>query len=641
MNLVLLIIYCIFLGVRILAERLVQQWLNVVTEHEKARRLIKLTTQQEIENNSNNNNSGNDNNNILPDTVNHQGENTQEPVAGNSNMATVVKFNSIPAAATGAAASCSNILKSEDITTTPIMEKPVSIKVVGNMMSSDGQRDPLGDVADSSQPKNIVYPLSTVQKKATQSGLVYKIIMKNGQQMLAKVVKPGGPPDTILYNSNTEKKSIQENNTVDHSVNSEADQQQTGEIMPLDSMDNVRSVTNVLNGSLNNHDAQYDVKLENDVDVGGEGAVVAEQNFSDDKNVEDDGKSNLDINDDNVAINGDAFSSSSRKSTDDDQKDLAEATNKEKTKSKSGTCSSHRSSSTRRSSPSRGSTSLPSSSSSSSSSSKNKSLSSSGSHRVSSSDKTRNDKEHSSLTKDKQRSSSSLSSKHRSSKSSSSSSSSSSSLSSSKHKQHEKEKSKVRSKDKERKQRENHSTSSSSDLVIGKNEEKNRTESTICTTLSKEVNVSQKRSSSKDDKREQPSDLIESKASTSIIIPSKKASISIEVRKDSTKTKTVKTYKSQFRSHGLTEEAPPPPSRKTLKKPASTSVTGVALPSSLPSSLKRTSPIPRDTTANEKKNKAELNAASVNIEKPGAIKLIPPKRSKYRFSGQELIVFFF
>lgn len=635
-----MIIYCIFLGVRILAERLVQQWLNVVTEHEKARRLIKLTTQQEIENNSNNNNSGNDNNNILPDTVNHQGENTQEPVAGNSNMATVVKFNSIPAAATGAAASCSNILKSEDITTTPIMEKPVSIKVVGNMMSSDGQRDPLGDVADSSQPKNIVYPLSTVQKKATQSGLVYKIIMKNGQQMLAKVVKPGGPPDTILYNSNTEKKSIQENNTVDHSVNSEADQQQTGEVMPLDSMDNVRSVTNVLNGSLNNHDAQYDVKLENDVDVGGEGAVVAEQNFSDDKNVEDDGKSNLDINDDNVAINGDAFSSSSRKSTDDDQKDLAEATNKEKTKSKSGTCSSHRSSSTRRSSPSRGSTSLPSSSSSSSSSSKNKSLSSSGSHRVSSSDKTRNDKEHSSLTKDKQRSSSSLSSKHRSSKSSSSSSSSSS-LSSSKHKQHEKEKSKVRSKDKERKQRENHSTSSSSDLVIGKNEEKNRTESTICTTLSKEVNVSQKRSSSKDDKREQPSDLIESKASTSIIIPSKKASISIEVRKDSTKTKTVKTYKSQFRSHGLTEEAPPPPSRKTLKKPASTSVTGVALPSSLPSSLKRTSPIPRDTTANEKKNKVELNAASVNIEKPGAIKLIPPKRSKYRFSGQELIVFFF
>lgn len=108
----------------------------------------------------------------------------------------------------------------------------------------------------------------------------------------------------------------------------------------------------------------------------------------------------------------------------------------------------------------------------------------------------------------------------------------------------------------------------------------------------------------------------------------KKASISIEVRKDvENRPKTVKTFNSQFRSHGLAEEAPPPPSRRGLKKPTSSSTPGT----SIPPSLKSQSP-PRLDVVSEKRAKIEAAAASSTggAEKPGAIKLIAPKpKRKY------------
>lgn len=98
-----------------------------------------------------------------------------------------------------------------------------------------------------------------------------------------------------------------------------------------------------------------------------------------------------------------------------------------------------------------------------------------------------------------------------------------------------------------------------------------------------------------------------------------KPSISIEVRKpnDPNRPKTVKMFHSKFRSHGLEEEARPPPPRGSVKKPTS--------PVIQPSATKRPSPTRSLDAPPEKKAKV-LEA----IEKPGAIKLIPAKpKRKY------------
>lgn len=254
-------------------------------------------------------------------------------------------------------------------------------------------------------------------------------------------------------------------------------------------------------------------------------------------------------------------------------------------KSSSSSSSGHRSSSSHKSS-------------SSSSSSKSSSKSSSSSSHRSSSDKHRDkDKSRSSSSssssKDKDRkdglSSSSSSSKHKSSKSSSSSSSSSS---------------KERSREKEK------SSSSGS-----------------------------KREHEKDSKMMPPPPAasekklkegeVDAQKPKSISIPSRKASISIEIRRDTEKTATVKTYQSKFRSHGLTEEAPPPPSRKGLKKPTSTVPPPSGTSLIAPLSLKRASPPPKDSTPVEKKPKIDINNVSGHVDRPGSVKLIAPKKSKH------------
>ncbi|KAG6446283.1 serine/threonine-protein phosphatase 1 regulatory subunit 10 isoform X2 [Manduca sexta] len=94
-----------------------------------------------------------------------------------------------------------------------------------------------------------------------------------------------------------------------------------------------------------------------------------------------------------------------------------------------------------------------------------------------------------------------------------------------------------------------------------------------------------------------------------------KPSISIEVRKpDEPKPKTVKTFHSKFRKHGLEEEVKPPPSRASLlsKKVPPALPPTVAIP-------KRPSPVHTDSPPEKKHKPTEI------VEKPGSIKLIPPK----------------
>lgn len=127
----------------------------------------------------------------------------------------------------------------------------------------------------------------------------------------------------------------------------------------------------------------------------------------------------------------------------------------------------------------------------------------------------------------------------------------------------------------------------------------------------------------------------------------KKNSISIEVRKDTeSRPKTVKTFNSQFRSHGLAEEAPPPPSRRGLKKPnASPSPAGATIPSpnitaSTTTALPKRSLSP--TLAAKDLHEKKLKLESPIVEKPGAIKLIPPKpKRKYQFEHDVTNLLFF
>lgn len=114
-----------------------------------------------------------------------------------------------------------------------------------------------------------------------------------------------------------------------------------------------------------------------------------------------------------------------------------------------------------------------------------------------------------------------------------------------------------------------------------------------------------------------------------------KPSISIEVRKpDEPKPKTVKTFHSKFRKHGLEEEAKPPPSRAAVlnKKPPP-----VVPPPSMPIP-KRPSPVHNESPPEKKIKIIEP------VEKPGAIKLIPPKpkrKCKLLFTAADLFITFY
>lgn len=141
-------------------------------------------------------------------------------------------------------------------------------------------------------------------------------------------------------------------------------------------------------------------------------------------------------------------------------------------------------------------------------------------------------------------------------------------------------------------------------------------------------------------------------SATTAAPPAKKSSISIEVRKDpENRPKTVKTFNSQFRDHGLVEDIPPPPSRKTLKKPAAVAPTtggattfGAAIKAAEGTSLKRTSPTKDPTSispVSEKRLKLEqivTAAASPTEEKAGGIKLIAARSKRKYWSGNGLLI---
>uniref|UniRef100_A0A1S4GZY7 TFIIS N-terminal domain-containing protein n=1 Tax=Anopheles gambiae TaxID=7165 RepID=A0A1S4GZY7_ANOGA len=419
---------------------------------------------------------------------------------------------------------------------------------------------------------------------AKKTSLVLKITTKNGKQVVAKVIK-----------SSTSRKGQRDSADGRAATDGEGAHPDDGDEEEDDDDDEEDQEEVVVN-------------IESSKPSGEEATVAAPVAKKDDQlNAAETKKVD-------VVANGGTEGSKERNSSsskDKDRHNHSHHRDREREKDRKGSSSSRSSSSKT-------------SSSSSSSSSKHKSSSSSSSKSSSSS---------SSRSKDKDRhgsSSSSSGSKHKSSSSSSSSksgSSSSKSSSSSSDKHRDKDKS---SSGGSRDGKESKAQSASPKLARARS----RDDSVGCSNDSGSETSSVTNTSAND-----------SKVAKSTTIPSKKASISIEVRNPENRVKTVKTYNSQFRSHGLIEEAPPPPSRKGLKKPSSASSPSTASPAATAASnnssgssstvigstatgtLKRSSPTSssgRDAVLAGVT--AEKRAKEDPMERPGSIKLIPPKR---------------
>lgn len=118
-----------------------------------------------------------------------------------------------------------------------------------------------------------------------------------------------------------------------------------------------------------------------------------------------------------------------------------------------------------------------------------------------------------------------------------------------------------------------------------------------------------------------------SEKATNIGSDSKKSIDKIKIR-----PKTVKTFNSKFRSTGLEEEIKPPPSRGSIKKKVEEKRLGSK------TDIKHVSP-PKEEQPPEKKlkpNEPIEIKKDKNLDKPGGIKLIPPKPKRKSF-----FIFFF
>lgn len=409
---------------------------------------------------------------------------------------------------------------------------------------------------------------------------VYKITIRDGNQVLAKVETDAANINNILNATITDSEHI-----------SDATQQVKTGVEELDET--------VENGSAaSGRDDVVDV-IQSD-DSGHVPSEVKQTVVSSKDNQEDsEGVKSKDIKDSKDIISSDSGKSSDKENRDSHKKD-------DKKSSSSDKKSSHHSSSSSSSSSSKNSKHGTSSSAHRSGSTSHKSSS----HRSSSSSSSKNSsKDRSSKDKDKHHSSSS--SKH-------SSSRSKSERDKEREKEREKQKKDQAEKDKATLEKVQGQALSSK---LGKIPKK-KTEDEKSGDASGRKSSIESRDGSKENKEK-----VDSKkdtVATKLITEKKNISISIENRKNSqdsgTRPKTVKTFNSKFRSTGLEEEVKPPPPRSKKAAPV---VDKKVLPPKLP--VKRPSPL-RDVPLVEKRAKIlDSPTTPPSDEKKGGIKLIPAK----------------
>lgn len=434
---------------------------------------------------------------------------------------------------------------------------------------------------------------------STSSSLpVYKITIRDGNQVLAKVETDAANISNVLNTASTSTASGHDPNATQEAKPETEELDETEENGVASGRDDVDVVQSDDSGHVPSEVKQIVVSSKDNQDIEG-----VKSKDSKDIASSDSGKSSDKENRDSHKKDDKKSSSSSEKKSSGHHHGSSSSSLSSSKSSKHSTSSSaHRSSTSHRSSSHR-------SGSSSSSSSKNSSSS----------------KDKSSKDKDKHHSSSS--SKHSSSKSKSDRD---------KEKEKEKQKKDQAEKDKATLEKVQGQALSSK---MGKIPKK-RTEDEKSSDANGRKSSIESRDSSKENKEK--ADSKKDTVTTKPVTEKKNISISIENRKNSqdsgTRPKTVKTFNSKFRSTGLEEEVKPPPPRSKKGAPAADKK---VLPPKLP--LKRPSPL-RDVPLVEKRMKLSLDSPTTppSDEKKGGIKLIPPKpKRKYTSILLQLYIKFY
>ncbi|XP_011154465.1 serine/threonine-protein phosphatase 1 regulatory subunit 10 [Harpegnathos saltator] len=417
---------------------------------------------------------------------------------------------------------------------------------------------------------------------------VYKITIRDGNQVLAKVETDPANINNVLNTSSTTGIEVNGNvaNVTTFSIKQEVKKEESEEIeertRQSDSASTISGQDDVVETRQLNNSEHVSSEVKQTV-------VSSKDNHDADSVKDKDNKDSKDI------VNSDSSKSSDKENRDSHKKDEKKSSSISDKKS-----SSHHHSSSSKSSKHSSSSSTHRASSHKSSS--HRSGSSSSSSKSSSSNKDRS-------SKDKDKHHSSSSSKHSTNKSKSE-----------RDKEREKEKQKKDQAEKDKATLEKvqgQALSSKLGKIPKKRSEDEK---------SNDTNGRKSSTDSRDSSKENKEKATDSSKKIVTMPEKKNISISIESRKNSqdsmTRPKTVKTFNSKFRSTGLEEEVKPPPPRSKKPNPV---VDKKVIPQKLPV-LKRPSPLRDTVPLVEKRAKLSLDSpTSPAEEKKGGIKLIPPK----------------
>jgi len=564
-------------GVRMLASRLVEQWLKIVKGEAAPNSVPTQIMTVSVQSNTTPSNT------IVLSSQQHYSVNAQQIVEATDAATIQVQDLKLAQQCT------TNALVNQSQQDQEKQQQPqerLQLQTVQLQVVGKAQQVQLQQQTAQQQCKKQSFVVVT---SSSQSSIpVYKITIRDGNQVLAKVETDATNINNVFNTSgNTE---VNENFVTDTTLSVKQEVKQEAEVEEIGRSDSAISGKDYAieigqlndSGHISSEVKQTVISSKDSQDT--EGVKIKDNNDSRDIVTSDNNKFNDKENRDSHKKD----EKKSGSSLDKKSNNYHHSSSSSSKSSKHGTSSStHRSSSN-----SHKSSSHRSNSSSSSSSSNTKS---------SSKDKSSKDKHHSSL-----------SSKHSSSKSKSE-------RDKEREKEREKQKKDQAEKDKATLEKVQGQALSSK---LGKIPKKRIEDEKLGDTSGRKSSTDSKENKEKTDLKK---DTVTTK------IEKKNISISIENRKNSQdlaiRPKTVKTFNSKFRSTGLEEEVKPPPPRS--KKP-NTVVDKKVLPPKLP--LKRSSPLRETIPLIEKRAKLSLDSpTTITVdEKKGGIKLIPPKpKRKY------------
>ncbi|XP_032677519.1 serine/threonine-protein phosphatase 1 regulatory subunit 10 [Odontomachus brunneus] len=564
-------------GVRVLASRLVEQWLKIVKGEAAPNSVPAQIMTVPVQTST----AGGQNTVALSSQQQQHYSGTQQNADAIESATVHVQDLKLAQQFTGNTTTSQSQQDQEHHQQERLQSQTVQLQVVGKAQQAQIQQQP------TQQSKKQSFVVVSSQSSVP----VYKITIRDGNQVLAKVETDPANINSVLNTSGTT--GIEVNGNVSDvtglSVKQEVKKAESEELEEKTRQSDSASTTSGQDDAVETRQSHNSEHVPSEVKQ----TVVSSKDNHDVDSVKDkDNKDSKDI------VNSDSSKSSDKENRDSHKKDEKKPNSSSDKKS-----SSHHHGSS--------SSSSKSSKHSSSSGAHRTSSHKSGSHRSgsssSSSKSSGSSKDRSSKDKDKHHSSSS--SKHSSSRSKSE-----------RDKEREKEKQKKDQAEKDKATLEKvqgQALSSKLGKIPKKRSEDEK---------SNDTNGRKSSTDSRDSSKENKEKTTDSSKKVATLPEKKNISISIESRKNNqdsiTRPKTVKTFNSKFRSTGLEEEVKPPPPRS--KKPNSV-VDKKVIPQKI-SILKRSSPLRDTVPLVEKRAKLSLDSpTSPADEKKGGIKLIPPK----------------